>query len=56
MASRRCRRASATTLGSPSPPDEMFGKVMSISDELMWRYYMLLTDESEAAVKAIHSA
>src|SRR5215471_12959309 len=25
-------------------PDEMFGKVMSISDELMWRYYELLTD------------
>src|SRR5262249_35080870 len=26
------------------PPREMFGKVMSISDELMWRYYELLTD------------
>jgi len=25
-------------------PREMFGKVMSISDELMWRYYELLTD------------
>ncbi|MFH4113798.1 tyrosine--tRNA ligase, partial [Acinetobacter baumannii] len=26
------------------PPGEMFGKVMSISDELMWRYYELCTD------------
>jgi tyrosyl-tRNA synthetase len=24
----------------------MFGKIMSISDELMWRYYLLLTDKS----------
>jgi tyrosyl-tRNA synthetase len=29
------------------PPNEMFGKLMSISDELMWRYWLLLTD-SEA--------
>ena len=26
------------------PPNEMFGKLMSISDELMWHYYELLTD------------
>jgi tyrosyl-tRNA synthetase len=26
-------------------PNEMFGKLMSISDELMWRYWELLTDE-----------
>src|SRR5437899_2537629 len=26
------------------PPLEMYGKVMSISDEMMWRYYELLTD------------
>jgi tyrosyl-tRNA synthetase len=26
------------------PPEEMFGKVMSISDALMWRYWTLLTD------------
>ena len=29
------------------PPFEMFGKLMSISDELMWRYWLLLTDRSE---------
>jgi len=27
-------------------PAEMFGKLMSISDELMWRYYLLLTDKT----------
>jgi tyrosyl-tRNA synthetase len=31
-------------IGIDEPPNEMFGKVMSISDELMWKYYELLTD------------
>jgi len=31
-------------IGIDEPPSEMFGKVMSISDDLMWRYYELLTD------------
>ena len=38
-------------IGITDPPDEMFGKLMSISDELMWRYFELLsfrpTDEIE---------
>jgi tyrosyl-tRNA synthetase len=31
-------------VGITETPQEMFGKLMSISDELMWRYYELLTD------------
>ena len=31
-------------IGINEPASEMFGKVMSISDDLMWRYYELLTD------------
>jgi len=31
-------------IGINEPPQEIFGKVMSISDDLMWRYYELLTD------------
>jgi tyrosyl-tRNA synthetase len=30
-------------VGITDAPDEMFGKLMSISDELMWRYYELLS-------------
>ncbi len=30
-------------IGITDPPDDMFGKVMSISDELMWRYFELLS-------------
>jgi tyrosyl-tRNA synthetase len=36
------------------PPAEMFGKVMSIPDALMWKYYELLTEEDLAAAKALH--
>lgn len=30
-------------IGITDPPDEMFGKLMSISDDLMWRYFELLS-------------
>jgi len=33
-------------IGITEPPIDMFGKIMSISDELMWRYYELLSDHS----------
>ena len=33
-------------VGIDESPGEIFGKVMSISDDLMWRYYLLLTDLS----------
>ncbi|MSO48795.1 MAG: tyrosine--tRNA ligase [Acidobacteria bacterium] len=39
-------------IGVTDSADEMFGKVLSVSDELMWRYYLLLTDDSEASVNA----
>ncbi|NQT79621.1 MAG: tyrosine--tRNA ligase [Candidatus Aminicenantes bacterium] len=32
-------------VGITEPPDEIFGKIMSVSDPLMYRYYELLTDE-----------
>ncbi|HAJ57825.1 MAG TPA: tyrosine--tRNA ligase [Candidatus Omnitrophica bacterium] len=41
-------------IGINEPPKDIFGKVMSISDELMYRYYELLTDEEIGAVKKQH--
>src|SRR5271165_3471377 len=38
-------------IGITEPPQEIFGKVMSISDELMWRYYELVTDVSMADIE-----
>jgi tyrosyl-tRNA synthetase len=39
-------------VGVNEPADEMFGKLMSISDELMWRYALLLTDATVAEIDA----
>ena len=33
-------------IGVADEPNDMYGKVLSISDELMWRYYELLSDKS----------
>ena len=42
-------------IGINEPPQEIYGKVMSISDELMWRYYELLTDVSLSAIEQMKS-
>jgi tyrosyl-tRNA synthetase len=39
-------------VGINEPPGEMFGKLMSISDELMWRYYDLLSFKSLQEIRA----
>jgi len=39
-------------VGINEPAKEMFGKLMSISDDLMYKYYELLTDEDVARIKA----
>jgi tyrosyl-tRNA synthetase len=38
-------------VGIAEPPQEIFGKLMSVSDELMWRYIELLSFEPLAAVR-----
>src|SRR6202050_5716498 len=38
-------------IGIHEPPLEMYGKVMSISDEMMWRFYELLTDVQVAEIE-----
>ena len=40
-------------IGIKEPPNEMFGKIMSISDEMMYRYYELLTDLSLEEIAAL---
>ncbi len=38
-------------IGITEPPSEMFGKIMSISDQLMWRYYELVSSRSIAEIE-----
>jgi len=42
------------TIGIHEPPAEIFGKVMSINDNLMMRYYQILTDADLTQVKVMH--
>jgi len=39
-------------IGVDEPPNEMFGKIMSLSDDLMWRYFELLSFESLSVIQA----
>ena len=40
-------------VGLTDNPDEMFGKLMSISDEMMWRYYDLLSFKTNKEIKKL---
>ncbi len=40
------------TIAVEDEPFDMFGKLMSISDDLMWRYWLLLSDRSKAEIEA----
>jgi tyrosyl-tRNA synthetase len=37
-------------IGINEPPAEMYGKLMSISDELMWKYWVFLTDSRQSEI------
>ncbi len=41
---QKMSKSLGNAIGIQEPPFEMYGKLMSISDELMWRYWTLLTD------------
>ncbi len=43
-------------IGINEHPNEMFGKVMSITDDLMWRYYELLTDLTPSEIEKMKSS
>ncbi len=43
-------------IGITEEPKEMFGKVMSISDDLMWNYYTLLSEKSIDEIEALKKA
>jgi tyrosyl-tRNA synthetase len=60
---QKMSKSLGNAIGIQEPPGEMYGKLMSISDELMWRYWTLLTDlraseiarmQEEVASGALH--
>jgi tyrosyl-tRNA synthetase len=43
-------------IGINEAPEEMFGKIMSISDDLMWRYYELLSDQDLSRIRSLRES
>jgi tyrosyl-tRNA synthetase len=43
-------------IGINEEPSQIFGKVMSISDDLMWKYYLLCTDLSPAEIDVVKTS
>jgi tyrosyl-tRNA synthetase len=43
-------------IGINEPPQEIFGKIMSITDDLMWRYYELCTDLSVSEIAGLRNS
>src|ERR1700688_1924266 len=42
-------------IGINEPPAEMYGKLMSISDDLMWKYWLFLTDLKQSEVDRLQA-
>lgn len=51
---RKMSKSYNNYIGITEPSKEIFGKIMSVSDELMYRYYELLTNEEVAEIKKQH--
>ncbi|MCG3205181.1 MAG: Tyrosine--tRNA ligase [Elusimicrobia bacterium] len=51
---RKMSKSYGNHVGVKDPQDQMFGKLMSISDQLMWKYFELLTEENLDEVKKLH--
>jgi tyrosyl-tRNA synthetase len=47
---QKMSKSYGNAIGIKEAPLEMYGKIMSISDEMMWRYYELLTDVQQADI------
>ena len=48
---QKMSKSYGNAIGIKEPPLEMYGKLMSISDDMMWRYYELLTDVQIAEIE-----
>ncbi|HEY2460580.1 MAG TPA: tyrosine--tRNA ligase [Candidatus Acidoferrum sp.] len=50
---RKMSKSLGNYIGITESPSEIFGKVMSIPDDLMWPYYELVTDRTPAEIAAL---
>jgi tyrosyl-tRNA synthetase len=53
---QKMSKSLGNAIGIHEIPSEMYGKLMSISDELMWRYWTLLTDLRQSEIDAMRDS
>jgi tyrosyl-tRNA synthetase len=52
---QKMSKSLGNAIGVNEPASEMYGKLMSISDELMWKYWVLLTDLTRSEIEAMRA-
>ena len=52
---QKMSKSLGNAIGINEPPAEMYGKLMSINDDLMWKYYVFLTDLRQSEVDALQA-
>jgi len=50
---QKMSKSLGNAIGINDPAPEMYGKLMSISDELMWKYWIFLTDKTQSEIVAM---
>lgn len=53
---QKMSKSLGNAIGIAEDPNNAFGKLMSISDKLMWRYYLLLLNKTDVEIKALEDA
>ena len=53
---QKMSKSLGNAIGVSEPPFDMFGKLMQVSDDLMWRYWTLLTDVPQSEIDHMREA
>ncbi len=52
---QKMSKSLGNAIGINEPPSEMYGKLMSINDELMWKYWVFLTDLRQSEIDSLQA-
>jgi len=52
---QKMSKSLGNAIGINEPPAEMYGKLMSINDELMWKYWVFLTDLKQSEIEKMRA-
>jgi len=52
---QKMSKSLGNAIGINEPPSEMYGKLMSINDDLMWKYWVFLTDLRQSEIESLQA-